>query len=101
MRRYATAYKKAIVESIKEEGLSTVGTARAEKIPLKTLEKWITAYNKDPHCFDPKPASLNDEIRELRQKIANLNRQKKVLKKQLDEKLLEKEELKKAKADNQ
>ena len=21
-------------------------------IPIKTLEKWITSYNKNPHCFD-------------------------------------------------
>lgn len=93
MRRYATAYKKEIVESIKKEGLSTVGTARAEKIPLKTLEKWITAYNKDPNCFDIELESVNDEIKELRSKIANISRQKKVLQKLLEKKLKEKAEL--------
>lgn len=29
-------------------------TANEYGIPLKTVEKWITAFNKDNHCFDPK-----------------------------------------------
>ena len=29
-------------------------------VPLKTLEKWITAFNKDNHCFDPKVNVVND-----------------------------------------
>lgn len=93
MRRYTVAYKKAVVEAIKNEGLSTVGTARQEKVPLKTLEKWITAYNKDPNCFDVEKANINEEIKSLRSKIDNLNRQKKVLQRLLQEKQEEKARL--------
>lgn len=94
MKRYSVAYKKSVVEAIKNESLSTVGTAREEGIPLKTLEKWITAYNKDPNCFDVKKENLNDEIKAIRKRIANLNRQKKAEQKLLEEKLQEKRSLK-------
>ena len=39
---------------------STIKTANEYNIPLKTLEKWITSYNKDNHCFDPKVEFVND-----------------------------------------
>ena len=31
---------------------STIKTAQDLKIPLKTFEKWITAYNKNNKVFD-------------------------------------------------
>lgn len=34
------------------EKQSTIGTARKLEIPLKTVEKWVTAYNKNPTCFN-------------------------------------------------
>ena len=39
---------------------STIKTAREYNIPIKTLEKWITAFNKDNHCFDSKVEVVND-----------------------------------------
>lgn len=50
---YSRDFKKIIVELIKLQGHSTIKTAQEFNIPLKTLENWITAYNKDEHCFDP------------------------------------------------
>ena len=45
--------KKKICENICINHFSTLKTANEYNIPIKTLEKWITSYNKNPHCFDP------------------------------------------------
>ena len=49
---YSTSLKKKLCEDICFNHSSTINTARQYNIPLKTLEKWITAFNKDVHCFD-------------------------------------------------
>lgn len=50
--QYKNSLKKELCEEICIYGKSTIRTAEAYSIPLKTLEKWITAFNKDQHCFD-------------------------------------------------
>lgn len=50
---YSRELKKKICEMICFNGDSTLKTANDFNIPIKTLEKWITAFNKDNHCFDP------------------------------------------------
>ena len=54
MAQYSNSIKKKLAELICVDGNSTIKTARDYNVPLKTLEKWITAYNKNPHCFDEK-----------------------------------------------
>ena len=49
---YSRDFKKMTVELIKIQGHSTIKTAQKYNVPLKTLENWITAFNKDNHCFD-------------------------------------------------
>ena len=51
-RKYDNNFKAMIVNLICNEKHSTIKTAQQFDIPLKTLEKWITAFNKDNHCFD-------------------------------------------------
>ena len=51
---YNTELKKKLCELICLHNASTIKTAEEYNVPLKTLEKWITAYNKNNHCFDPK-----------------------------------------------
>lgn len=58
--KYSIEIKKKLCEMICLNHYSTIKTAEKYNIPLKTLEKWITAYNKDSHCFDPKIESVND-----------------------------------------
>ena len=58
--QYNCDLKKRICESICINRASTLKTANEFNIPIKTLEKWITAYNKDNHCFDPIIESIND-----------------------------------------
>lgn len=51
--QYNRELKKQLCENICIKGFSTIKTAQEFNVPLKTLEKWITAFNKDNHCFDP------------------------------------------------
>lgn len=57
---YNIELKKKLCEDICVNGKSTLKTANEYNIPIKTLEKWITAFNKDNHCFDPKIEIIND-----------------------------------------
>lgn len=57
---YNTDLKKKLCEDICLNHASTIKTAKEFNVPLKTLEKWITAFNKDNHCFDPKVELIND-----------------------------------------
>lgn len=57
---YTTELKKNLCEEICLNHASTIKTAEEFNAPLKTLEKWITAFNKDNHCFDTKIEIFND-----------------------------------------
>ena len=57
---YNIELKKKLCEDICVNGKSTLKTANEYNIPIKTLEKWITAFNKDNHCFDPVIEIVND-----------------------------------------
>lgn len=57
---YNTELKKKLCELICLNHASTIKTAEEYNVPLKTLEKWITAYNKNAHCFDSKIEFVND-----------------------------------------
>lgn len=52
MSLYDNSLKKKLCEDICLNGKSTSITAKEFGIPLKTLEKWITAFNKNPLCFN-------------------------------------------------
>ena len=51
MPRYTNRLKQEVCRTICDDGASTIYTAEHFNIPLKTVEKWITAYNKNPNCF--------------------------------------------------
>ena len=51
-RKYTKAFKKKLVEEVKIKKKSTKKTALENDVPLKTFEKWITKYNKDPEYFE-------------------------------------------------
>lgn len=57
---YSRELKKDLCEKICLNKVSTIKTANEFNIPIKTLEKWITAYNKDNHCFDPIIETVTD-----------------------------------------
>ena len=49
---YTHLFRKGVCQLTCDCGHSPSKTAEEYEIPLKTLEKWITAYNKNPCCFD-------------------------------------------------
>lgn len=57
---YNRELKKKLCEEICINHASTLKTANNYNIPVKTLEKWITAFNKDNHCFNPIIEVVND-----------------------------------------
>lgn len=51
-RKYSNQFRKGVCQLTCDCGHSPSKTAEEYEISLKTLEKWITAYNKNPCCFD-------------------------------------------------
>lgn len=52
LSKYSNKLKKEICRKICVERQSTMLTAQKYNVPLKTVEKWVTTYNKDPKYFD-------------------------------------------------
>jgi len=80
-RKYDLNFKSMIVNLIVNEKHSTIKTAEQFDIPLKTLEKWITAYNKDSKCFDKDYKTQSQIIEDLKRKVSSLQRDNDILKK--------------------
>lgn len=76
MAKYDVDFKKTVVDLIVNHKHSTIKTAHEFNIPLKTLEKWITAYNKNNNVFNIDDFSPQAEINRLKKKI---NEQEKVI----------------------
>ena len=80
-RKYDNNFKSMIVNLICNEKHSTIRTAEQFDIPLKTVEKWITAFNKDNKCFDADYKTQNQIIDDLKREVATLKRDNDILKK--------------------
>lgn len=80
---YSREFKKMAVELIYISHQSTIKTANDLNIPLKTLEKWITAYNKNNRVFDSDYINPEQQIQSLKKRIAELETANDILKKTL------------------
>lgn len=80
-KKYDANFKSMIVNLICNEKHSTIKTAKQFDIPLKTVEKWITAYNKDNRCFDSDYKTQSQVIDDLKREIRKLKRDNDILKK--------------------
>ena len=80
-RKYSKEFKSMIINLIVNENHSTIRTAEQFDIPIKTLEKWITSYNKDNHCFDSDHLTQAQLIDQLKKKVAKLERDNEIFKK--------------------
>ena len=80
-RKYSNNFKSMITNLIINEKKSTIKTAQQFDIPLKTLEKWITAYNKDNRVFDSDYKTQAQIIEDLKKKISSLEKDNEILKK--------------------
>ena len=80
-RKYERSFKSMIINLIVNEKHSTIKTAEQFNIPLKTLEKWITAYNKNNNVFNSDYKSQAQIIADLKKQIVSLQRDNDILKK--------------------
>lgn len=80
---YSNDFKKMATELVIIGKQSTIKTAEDLKIPLKTFEKWITAYNKNNKVFDSNYISPEQQIQKLKKRIAELETTNDILKKTL------------------
>ena len=80
-KKYSNDLKSMIVNFICVERRSTIKTAEQFDIPLKTIEKWITAYNKDNKCFDADYKTQSQIIDDLKREVSRLRKDNDILKK--------------------
>ena len=78
-RTYEKEFTKTAVERVMKDGKSTSQTAKEFDIPLKTFEKWITAYRKNNKVFSREYISPEKRISELQKSIKALEFQKTIL----------------------
>lgn len=82
-RQYSKELKASITYQICEQKRSTSKVAAENKIPLKTVEKWVTAYNKDKTIYDVSSCSDEERIKNLEKIVKQLKRENELLKKTL------------------
>ena len=80
MIHYTNQLKETVCEAICEHHESTVEVAEHYNVPLKTVEKWVTAYNKEPECFNRKK-DIIPTMAAARQKPHHDKRMERALKK--------------------
>ena len=68
-KRYPRQFRKMVAELICVQNEGTIKTAEEFAVPLKTVENWVTAYNKDPHCFDDDYISTEQQLEAARKTI--------------------------------
>lgn len=81
--KYNKELKGCIAYEICELGKSTKKTAQDYGIPLKTVEKWVTMYNKDPKIFDTSQLTEGERVKALEKEVRELKRANEILKKTL------------------
>lgn len=64
MATYSNSLKKEMCILVCDEKQSTIGIAAKYNVPLKTFEKWITAYYKDSTVYDEtKPVKFRNSAK--------------------------------------
>ena len=81
--KYSYEFKDYIVKRIVEQHHSTSLTATEFDIPIKTLEKWITAYNKNSNCFTNKFIVEKQDVSKLMKKYRAVLKDNDILKKMI------------------
>jgi transposase-like protein len=80
-RIYSKQLKASVVNEIINKHRSTSKVAAEMNIPLKTVENWITLYNKDNTVFDIVQLSLAEQVDILKKEVAKLKKDNDILKK--------------------
>lgn len=80
---YDIKLKATVVYEICVAGKSTSKTAKEYGIPVKTVEKWVTAYNKNPNVYNTSNLTDSERIKELEKEVRELRKKNEILKKTL------------------
>jgi len=82
-KKYDNRIKMQVTQEICVERKSTSSVARNYDIPIKTVEKWVTKYNKNPMEYDITVMTEKEQINILKQEIKELRKANELLKKTL------------------
>lgn len=80
-KKYSKELKASVVYEICKLRRSTKVVASEYKISIKTVEKWITAYNKDNSVYEVSELPIGVKIKQLEKENARLKRDNEILKK--------------------
>ena len=80
-KKYEKSFKYMIVNLIVNEKHSTSKVANQFDVPVKTVEKWITAYHKDNTVFNMEYKTQAQIIADLKKKVSTLEKENDTLKK--------------------
>ena len=80
-KKYTKELKASVVYEICKLNRSTKIVASEYKISVKTVENWITAYNKDNSIFEVSELPISVKIKQLEKENARLKRDNEILKK--------------------
>lgn len=83
-RIYDNNFKFMMVDLIVNKKNSTSKTAEKYGVPLKTLEKWITSYNKDKTSFGTKNLTKEEQIKELKKQLKRLEEEQRNIKETIE-----------------
>lgn len=81
--KYPNELKGVVAYEICVLGKSTSKTAKEYGIPVKTVENWVTRYNKDPGIYNTAKLSDAERIKALEDEVMRLRKSNDVLKKTL------------------
>ena len=74
MQVYTNELKKLMCKAVCDDHKSTITIAELYHVPLKTFEKWITAYNKDPEVFNSQGIAEFKISKNFERDYANLSK---------------------------
>ena len=80
-RNYRRDFKRMACELLIKFDNSPSKVANELSIPVKTYEKWVYVYKKNPHCFDEREVDFELENKILRKKLKEKEETIEVLKK--------------------
>ena len=80
---YSYDFKDYIARRIVVDKHSTSLTAMEFDIPIKTVEKWVSAYNKNPKCFSGEFIVEKQDVSKLMKKYKSVLKDNDILKKMI------------------
>ena len=80
-KKYDIRIKEQVTQEICVEKKSTSYVASRYDIPLKTVEKWVTQFNKNPKALDMAAISEQEKIKKLEREVKELRKENEILKK--------------------